>query len=36
MIEVILALSIVNTILQVVAVVQRHAQLKAHLTNGER
>jgi len=29
-IEAILALSIVNTILQVVAVVQRHQQLQAH------
>ena len=36
MIEAILALSIINTALQVVAVVQRHQQLQAHRSNGER
>jgi hypothetical protein len=29
------AVSIINTILQVVAVVQRHVQLKAHQNNGK-
>jgi hypothetical protein len=30
------AVSIINTILQLVAVYQRHQQLKAHLENGEK
>jgi hypothetical protein len=32
----ILVLSVANVHLQLVAVYQRHAQLKAHLENGER
>jgi hypothetical protein len=32
----ILILSIANVVLQLVAVWQRHAQLKAHRENGER
>jgi len=36
MIEIILILSIANVLLQLVAVYQRHAQLRAHLENGKR
>ncbi len=36
MITAILILSIANVALQLIAVWQRHAQLKAHLENGER
>jgi hypothetical protein len=36
MIEAILILSIANVLLQLVAVYQRHQQLRAHLENGEK
>lgn len=36
MITAILLLSIANVLLQLVAVYQRHMQLRAHLENGER
>jgi len=36
MIEAILALSVLNVLLQLVAVYQRHEQLRAHLENGDR
>jgi hypothetical protein len=35
-IEAILALSVLNVLLQLVAVYQRHQQLRAHLENGDR